>query len=219
MNIAKTKNIACSTKHQRTINFYADGRHDRGAVLSCQSLVNILFIALLVTTNTLYDISNAASQGELGKRSSGSIEISVHVNQTLSAISPEELILNQATSSDLHTFKPFCVMHHGYSENAKVPYELTVADLTMPQQYINSTKISGINFPYNIFLVDKASANNKLLLSPGMSLLKQSTLGSRVQINNDCANSGAYLSIEMTHSFTNTEHIPPSLLLLLVSPN
>ncbi len=110
-------------------------------------------------------------------------------------------------------------MHHGYSENAKVPYELTVADLTMPQQYINSTKISGINFPYNIFLVDKASANNKLLLSPGMSLLKQSTLGSRVQINNDCANSGAYLSIEMTHSFTNTEHIPPSLLLLLVSPN
>lgn len=49
-------------------------------------------------------------------------------------------------------------------KNAKVPYELTVADLTMPQQYMNSTKISGINLPYNIYLEDKISVNDMLHL-------------------------------------------------------
>jgi len=80
MNISKTKNIACNTKHQSTINLYADEKHDKGTILSYRYLVNILFIALLIVINTLHDISNAASQGELGKRSSGSIDIYAHIN-------------------------------------------------------------------------------------------------------------------------------------------
>ena len=190
-------------------------------LFSFRNIIRIKILILFISLNSAICIGHAATQGKLGKQSSASIHISVQVNQTLTTVSPQELLLNQATLSDNRSLKPFCVAHHGYSQNASVPYELKVDDLKVHQQKIDSTQNKNISSPYNIYLEDKNSLHNRLRLSAGMSLFKQSALSFSDQITKECENSGLHLSIEMAESSNDSfqEPISPGLLILLVSPN
>ncbi len=190
-------------------------------LFSVRIILRILILTLFISLNCVICIGHAASQGKLGKQSSASIDISVQINQTLTTVHPEELILNQTTLSNNRTFKPFCVAHHGYSQNASVPYELKVDDLKIPQQNLNTSQNKIITSPYNIYIEDKNSFNNRLRLSAGMSLFKQSVLSLSDQITKECENSGVHLAIELTDSLKsiNQKPISPGLLILLVSPN
>ncbi len=164
----------------------------------------IIYLILLCAYAT--NICYAASQGKLSIQSSASIEISVHVNQSLTAIGPEELLLNQNKS-------PLCVMHNGYKKDASVPYELKVDEIKV---------VDGVNFPLNIFLEDKHSLNSKQLLMSGSSFLRQSNLSTSNQHEHDCRSSGLQLSLEAATHYKNTfdnSFNTAGSLILLVSPN
>lgn len=162
----------------------------------------------------LGNVVHAASQGKLGTQSTASVEISVTVNQSLSAVSPNELLLNYSNRASLRSDKPFCIAHNGLNKNASVPYELIVDSLTSSNKNQHA-------LPYNIYLEDKYTNKSKHLLTNGTTIAKQSNLSSSKELLNECANSGVRLSIEKNYSAKNTASSLKSagLLILLVSPN
>ncbi len=91
----------------------------------------VIFFTLIISSNGLFCFANAASQGELGERSTASIEISVHVNQTLTSIHPEQLLVNSTTPITMHDSQPFCIVNQGYGLEASVPYDLKVDALNI----------------------------------------------------------------------------------------
>ncbi len=154
----------------------------------------------------------AASQGSLGKTSSGSVEISVHVSQTLNTVSPNELLLNQSSNSLNKNSKPFCIAHYGFNQNAGVPYKLKVDNLFSAK--------SNDAFPYKVYLEDNHSFKNKLPLAVGMSVPKQSNITISKDLQQECVASGLSLSIEMSekHKNNSPEQLHPGLMLLMVEP-
>ena len=168
-----------------------------------------ILLALLVFTS---GISFAASQGNKGKTSSGSVDISVHVSQTLNTVSPNELLLNQSNNFEIGNSKPFCIAHHGFNQNAAVPYELKVDNLSSAQP--NDA------FPYKVFLEDNSALESKLHLTAGISVPKQSNLSINRDIQEICAESGLSLSIEMNeeYKYSSSGEIYPGLMILMVGP-
>ena len=183
--------------------------------------VTVLFFTLVFIA-AIFNFANAASQGKLGNRSSASVEISVQINQSLNAISPNEILLNQAKSGHAN-FKPFCVMHKGYAQNASVPYELKVDALTMPNTIDNTSINNKDTSGFNVYIKDKQSANQIQRLTPGTSILKQSDLRYSAMHQQDCLDSGVQLSLEMSAKAANEmaqgKNNSSGLLILLVSPN
>ena len=164
----------------------------------------ITFLNCLICNNVY-----AASQGKLGIQSSGSIEISVTIHQSLNAISPNEVLLHDNIKNNLTTSKPFCITNHGYDKNASVPYNLIVDRL---ESYNTDTN----NLPFNIFLEDK---ENKTLLTSGTKLSEQSVLYNNEDMLSNCMATGTKLSIEKKPTVKNTlQPNTTGLLLLLVSP-
>lgn len=162
----------------------------------------------------LCNVANAASQGKLGTQSTASVEISVTVNQSLSTVSPNELLLNTSSQAGLTTNKPFCIAHNGFNKNASVPYELIVDSLVAPNEKSHT-------LPFNIYLEDKNTDKNKQLLTEGTTITKQSRLSRGEQLVNECASTDAQLSIEKNYSAENTPSASETagLLILLVRPN
>ena len=177
-------------------------------------LVKYLFGCVLLIL--LGNVVHAASQGKLGTQSIASVEILVTVNQSLSAISPNELLLNNFNQTNLTVNKPFCIAHNGFDKNASVPYELIVDRLVS----INENQHS---LPFNIFLEDKDKNTNKSkhLLKNGITIAKQSNLSSSKELLNECVSTGAQLSIEKNNSAKKAASVPKTagLLILLISPN
>ncbi len=168
-----------------------------------------LLLSLLVfTSNAVL----AASQGKRGKSSTASVDISVYVSQTLNTVSPSELLLDQSKILEPVNSKLFCITHHGFDQNAGVPYELKVDKI--------SSTLSNDSFPYKIFLEDQSSLNPKLHLAAGMTLPKQSNISTNKNLNEKCKNSGLSLSIEMNeaHQSMSPNQIPPGLMILMVGP-
>ncbi len=169
----------------------------------------ILLLSLFVfTSNAVL----AASQGKRGKSSSASVDISVYVSQTLSTESPNELLLDQSKILEPVNSKPFCIAHHGFDQNAGVPYELKVDKL--------SSTLPNNSFPYKIYLEDQSLRSSKLHLAAGMTLPKQSNISSNQNLRENCKNSGLSLSIEMDETRQNgaSDQIPPGLMILMVGP-
>ena len=168
----------------------------------------VLIILFVCTSGTGF----AASQGKIGKSSSGSVDISVTVNQTLSTLSPNELLLNPSNNFETKSSKPFCIAHHGFHQNAMIPYELKVDKLL-------STN-SNDTLAYKVFLEDEGALNSKLHLETGTAVPKQSKLSSNQDLQKKCAETGQLLSIEMNEKHSNNHTNPPSpgLLILMVAP-
>ena len=187
-------------------------------------LANLVTFILLLITAVVLGCASAATQGKLGKSSTASIGISVHVSQSLTAISPKELLLDQTANKK----KPFCVMHHGYKLNSTVPYELIVdeikaqqnqAALTVPNQTNSSEQSNEGTLPFKIFLENDESVLQKQLLSQGMSFYNQSKHNFNEQAN--CQDEGVNLSLEMANQRTDAKMQDDLLgvMILLVSPN
>ncbi len=173
-------------------------------------LLTYLLVSLLVCL--LSNTANAASQGKLGIQSSASVDISVTVNQSLNAVSPNELLLNSSNHSG-STSMPFCIAHHGFKKKSSVPYSLSVDSLDTLHQDSHT-------LPYKIYLEGKNTNKNKLLLRSGTTITQQSTLKISPQVVHDCAENGLKLSIEKNRNtkkgvLTTTA---PGLMILLVSP-
>lgn len=172
---------------------------------------------LLVICVILFSISSvnvfAATKGELSSRSSASTEISVTVPQTFNAVSPSELLLNKADS------ETFCVGHHGFSQNANVPYSLIVDDIITSDQTQQSHEKQTL--AYDIYLQEKNSATDKQQLTPGMTIDMQSSKNIGKQLANECENTGLNLTLAENHSKKSGAdgNNNLGLLVLLVSPN
>ncbi len=169
-----------------------------------------LFASLLLSL--LFNVTNAASQGTLGKSSSASVEISITVNQSLRAVSPTELMLN-STNASKPTSKPFCIAHHGFKNNSSVPYELVVDNL------VSGNKDQQNPLPYKIYLEDKDE--NKQLLNNGTKVARQSTLNLSEEVVEQCSENGLRISIEEYNNTKNDvfSRTTAGLMILLVSPN
>ena len=176
-------------------------------------LLSKYFLACVLAV-PLCNAANAASQGKLGTQSTASVEISVTVNQSLSTMSPNELLLNTSNQARLTTTKPFCIAHNGSNKNASVPYELIVDSLVAPNKNPHT-------LPFNIYLEDKNTNKNKQLLTEGTTITKQSRLSRDEQLVNKCASTGTQLSIEKNYSAENTSPASETagLLILLIRPN
>ncbi|QMU61512.1 MAG: hypothetical protein GKR92_07295 [Gammaproteobacteria bacterium] len=174
--------------------------------------VKFLFVCILIFQ--IFNVAHAASQGKLGTESTASVEIAVTVNQSLSAVSPNELLLNNFNQSGLTANKPFCIAHNGFNKNASVPYELIV-DRLIP---VNEKQHS---LPFNIYLEDKNSNKSKQLLIKGTALSKHSSLKTSDNLISDCSNTGAQLLIEKNNTIKKTalQSNAAGLLILVVSPN
>ena len=173
-------------------------------------ILKYLLVSLLVSL--LSNFTNATSQGKLGIQSSASIDISVMVTQSLSTVTPTELLLNDCNNCE-STSMPFCIAHHGLKEGSSVPYSLSVDSLEPSHQESRT-------LPYKIYLEDKDTKRNKLLLHSGTVITKQSTLNVSKKVINECAENGMKLSIEM--DVTAKKSVPTSasagLMILLASP-
>ncbi len=177
----------------------------------CCEIFRFTRLILVATSIFAYSISFAASQGKLGVRSTATVGISVYVNQTLTAVHPEELILNATEKTATHTSQPFCVINQGYGENASVPYELIVEDVSL-QSF-------GDNPAYNVYI--KETGSSKETLAQGVSLINQSILTFADVMENKCNDMNMSIAIESTNPSADPNSISntPGLLLLLVSPN
>lgn len=177
----------------------------------CCGILRFIRLILVAISIFSYSISFAASQGKLGVRSKATVGISVHVNQTLTAIHPEELILKATEQTATYTSQPFCVINQGYGENASVPYELLVEDVSL-QNF-------GDNPAYNVYM--KETGSNKKALVQGVSITNQSILTFVDVIENKCKDIDMSIAIESTNPSADPKLISdsPGLLLLLVSPN
>ena len=175
-------------------------------------LAKYLFVCMLLIL--LGNVVNAASQGKFGTQSTASVEISVTVNQSLSTVSPNELLLNNSNQTNLTVNKPFCIAHNGFDKNASIPYELIVDQLVSANENQHS-------LPFNIFLEDKNANKSKHLLKNGTTIAKQSSLSSSKELLNECISTGAQLSIEKNYSAKKAASVPDTagVLILLVSPN
>ena len=188
--------------------------------LSYRLNAKFIFIAFLIFISTTLSTTNAATQGKLGKQSSASIEISVHVSQTLSTFSPNELLVNR-TKSDETNFRPFCVLHHGYVLDSSVPYELKVEELTVPNKTNGTSQNNVGTLPYRVFLEEQNSQIKRQYLLPGASFNKQSKLIQSREGKQECINSGARLAIETVsrgNQDFDKEAISPGVLIMLISP-
>ncbi len=157
------------------------------------------------------NVVDAASQGKLGAQSSASVEISVTVHQSLSVVSPIELLLNDSSKTKSTASKPFCIAHSGINDNTSVPYDLVVDSLTQNEN--SNTHL------YNIYLKDKDKS--KMLLSEGTSITKQSLSSNNGQVTNECSHMSAELLIEKNTSVENIRKTTGTtdLLILLVRPH
>ncbi len=181
-------------------------------------LLNFLFFALFWCLTLLLNDASATSQGELGNQSSASVKVSVQVNQSLRINSPHELLIDQTTLNKNNS-RPLCVMHHGYSHTANVPYELTVDDIAVFSQMGNASRKNRAVPSFDIFLNDSRSPIKKQRLTTGMSLTKQSQLSFYELQNHSCDDRSAQLSIEMsTRGDLAQRDSATGLLILLVSP-
>lgn len=182
--------------------------------ISVNNYLNLTFTCFVLLTLFVCTsgISFAASQGKIGKSSSASVNISVTVNQTFNTLSPNELLLNPSNNFGTKSSKPFCIAHHGFHQNAAIPYELKVDNLL-------STNSSDA-FAYKVFLEDENALNNKLHLEAGTAVPKQSKLKINQDLQKICAESGQSLSIEMNEKDSNnyTHQPSPGLLILMVAP-
>ena len=109
-------------------------------MLKNNAIHKFIFITFILVSNSIYCTINAASQGKLGNRSTASINISVHINQTLTTIYPEQLLLSSSTSSVTNTSQAFCVINQGFGENASVPYELIIDNLILQNKMVQTKK-------------------------------------------------------------------------------
>ncbi len=178
------------------------------------STYKIIFLLLVLTSAVvLASVAQAADQGKLGKQSRASVEISVIVNQTLSSVSPNELLLNKNLTSTYS--EPFCVAHHGLNQNAKVPYELIVDHF----KAINNRGNKQV-MPFNVYLEDKNILNSKQQLIQGVSISTQSNFRINKNMQSACANSGLQLTIEENDLGQNTPNTSsPGIMILLISPS
>lgn len=170
-------------------------------------LTSYLFVCVLLNLSS--SVVHAASQGKAGTQSTASVEISVTVNQSLTTVSPNEILLSNSIQKYLSTSKPFCIANNGFEKNASVPYELIVDRLEPFNANLD-------RLPFNIFLEDK---NNKQLLTSGTKIAKQSNLKTNENLLEDCAKTGTQLSIENNNSKNTLQPNSAGLMLLLVSPN
>ena len=172
----------------------------------------LLSLWLTMAIFLLASFADAADQGELGKTSKASIDISVTVNQTLNTISPTELLLNDFQTAN--SAIPFCVAHHGYSQNAHVPYELIVDSFTT----VNNTT-SKRTLPFNVFLQKKNNQKSKKQLIQGVSISSESNLKVSENLKSSCLNSGMQLHIEeniLEQNSSNTDSL--GVMVLVISP-
>ena len=148
----------------------------------------------------------------MGKRSTASIEISVHVNQTLTSIHPEQLLVNSTTPITMHDSQPFCIVNQGYGLEASVPYDLKVDALNI--QTINGAPA------YTIYIKENKLSNQKLALATGRSLTNQSEVTFSDVLKDECEKKGMIIAIEHTHPHASTNSVldNPGLLILLISP-
>ena len=177
--------------------------------------INVFFYALVAAITLHTSSAEAARDGSLS--SSASINISVTINQSLKTISPTELLLDRASSKG-NSNKPFCVAHHGFDQDASVPYKLVVDEIKPSNNTIDTT--TDTTLPFDIILEDREIKNSKQKLVDGMSFEKQSRLTINNFLNNKCTTHGLALSIEKNKN-NNKKHIPTNstaLLFLLVSP-
>ena len=177
-----------------------------------KAILRLIFITFILVSNSIYCTSIAASEGKLGNRSTASINISVHINQTLTTIYPEQLLLSSSTSSSAtNTSQAFCVVNQGFGNYASVPYELIIENLTLQN--------IGENPAYYVYI--KKNGSSKETLEPGVSITNQSKITINEALKNRCSDMGMRISIESTNPSVNQSTISniPGLLLLLVSPN
>ena len=177
------------------------------------SLLNSLSQFLVLAAVVIFaSTAEATDQGKLGKSSSASVDISVTVNQTFNSVSPNELLLNKSLKKN--AAEPFCVAHHGYNQNANVPYELVVDDL----KNANGQQ-SKHAMPFNVYLENKNIHNSKQQLTQGVSISTQSNLRINKNLQSACANSGLQLSIEENKNVQNAfDRNSVGIMVLLVSP-
>ena len=180
-------------------------------MLKNKAIHRFIFITFILVSNSIYCTSNAASQGKLGNRSTASINISVHINQTLTTIYPEQLLLSSSTSSVTNTSQAICVINQGFGENASVPYELIIENLILQN--------IGENPAYYVYI--KENGSNKESLSQGVSITNQSILTFADMLDNKCNDMDMSIAIESSNPSADPNSISdtPGLLLLLVSPN
>jgi len=165
--------------------------------------INVFFYALVAAITLHTSSAEAARDGSLSSSS-------------LKTISPTELLLDRASSKG-NSNKPFCVAHHGFDQDASVPYKLVVDEIKPSNNTIDTT--ADTTLPFDIILEDREIKNSKQKLVDGMSFEKQSRLNINNFLNNKCTTHGLALSIEKNKN--NKEHIPTNsaaLLFLLVSP-
>ena len=177
------------------------------------SKYRVIFVALISVSNFFICKSFAAEQGTLGSRSTASIEISVQINQTFTTIHPGELVLTSVNSVSSKSSQPFCVVNHGYGENASIPYELIVETISV--QTDKETPI------YNVYLSESDAMNQKVLLTQGLIINSQSEFTSSNIVNKHCSGLGSSISVEQTNGkLSNSNFSPtPGSLLLVISPN
>jgi len=183
--------------------------------------INVFFYALVAAITIHISSAEAARDGSLSSSSSASINISVTINQSLKTISPTELLLDRASSKG-NSNKPFCVAHHGFDQDASVPYKLVVDEIKPSNNTIDTTAdtTADTTLPFDIILEDREIKNSKQKLVDGMSFEKQSRLTINNFLNNKCTTHGLALTIEKNKN-NNKKHIPTNstaLLFLLVSP-
>lgn len=173
-----------------------------------ETIAKLVSFFLLLITSVAFSCASAATQGKLGKSSTASIGISVHVNQSLIAVSPDELLLHQTTSEK----KQFCVRHFGYKLNSTVPYELKVDE-------ISTAHNKNPTLPLKVFLEYNQSIEQKQLLTQGKTFYNQSEYSINGSVN--CQDKGMNLSLEIANQNANIEKQGDTVgvMILLVSPN
>ncbi len=187
-----------------------------------QNLLNSKIVyALLYSLTFIYafniNLAEAAKDGNLNSRSTGSVNISITVNQSLKTVSPTELLLNDKPHTKNNSNNAFCVAHHGFSQEASVPYKLHVDEIKSFTQMANTS--SDQPLPFDIILNDKQLIDSKQKLLNGMTFEKQSSLNINKQLRSECASAGLAISIEKnTDNNKKHEQINSALLFLLVSP-
>lgn len=160
--------------------------------------------------------TEAATDGKLNSHSSGSIDISITVNQTLQTISPSEFIVeDKSFTNKQNSIKPFCVAHHGFGHETSVPYQLIVDEIKLANKDQNNHFL-----PFDIILEDKYYQRSKQRLVRGMTIAKQSKLKISDDLSEECATNGLSLSIEKNAKSNKTlsQASATALLFLLVSP-
>ena len=166
----------------------------------------------LVAIYLLGSLGYAASQGKLGKTSTGTVNIAVHVNQSFSSFVPNELVLNNDSIKNKIS-KPFCIAHMGFTHKIPVPYELEVLNFEIQNSNSAEQNI------YNVYW--KNSEKSLQQLTPGINIQSQSALSHSDEIHQNCIDSGNQLVLKLNKQLSESfeGNLQPGLLILMVSPS